>query len=124
MTCDLVSCLNWCPNPIAVARLTMLKDRPCNRCIKRNIGHLCHDEPRETMKKSKSHTDLATTNGDGKPHVDNSPPKQPLHPDQPPATISGHELQSGDVPSNRVGDIVQPTPVSASSGLSRNNAGR
>ncbi|POR34571.1 Regulator of drug sensitivity 2 [Tolypocladium paradoxum] len=23
------------------------KERPCTRCIKRNIGHLCHDEPRE-----------------------------------------------------------------------------
>ncbi|TVY31159.1 Regulator of drug sensitivity [Lachnellula hyalina] len=31
-------------------------ERPCARCIKRNIGHLCHDEPREpesTTKKSK-----------------------------------------------------------------------
>ena len=25
----------------------MSQDRPCKRCIKRNIGHLCHDEPRE-----------------------------------------------------------------------------
>ncbi|KAI8625468.1 hypothetical protein F5Y19DRAFT_467078 [Xylariaceae sp. FL1651] len=23
------------------------KERPCTRCIKRNIGHLCHDEPRD-----------------------------------------------------------------------------
>lgn len=30
----------------------MLKERPCTRCIKRNIGHLCHDEPRETTKRS------------------------------------------------------------------------
>ncbi|KAH6613486.1 meiosis protein SPO22/ZIP4 like-domain-containing protein [Chaetomium tenue] len=30
-------------------------ERPCTRCIKRNIGHLCHDEPREQeTKKSKS----------------------------------------------------------------------
>ncbi|KAI9767161.1 MAG: hypothetical protein M1839_004616 [Geoglossum umbratile] len=29
-------------------------ERPCNRCIKRNIGHLCHDEPREPVKKGKS----------------------------------------------------------------------
>lgn len=25
------------------------KGRPCNRCIKRSIGHLCHDEPRESV---------------------------------------------------------------------------
>jgi len=30
------------------------QERPCTRCMKRNIGHLCHDEPRETVKKSKS----------------------------------------------------------------------
>ncbi|EHA50391.1 hypothetical protein MGG_12739 [Pyricularia oryzae 70-15] len=30
-------------------------ERPCTRCIKRNIGHLCHDEPREhESKKAKS----------------------------------------------------------------------
>ncbi|KAK3066884.1 hypothetical protein LTS18_001431, partial [Coniosporium uncinatum] len=29
-------------------------ERPCTRCIKRNIGHLCHDEPRESTKKGKS----------------------------------------------------------------------
>ncbi|PMB73869.1 Regulator of drug sensitivity 2 [Beauveria bassiana] len=30
-------------------------ERPCTRCIKRNIGHLCHDQPRESdMKKPKS----------------------------------------------------------------------
>ncbi|KAJ5081879.1 hypothetical protein NUU61_010143 [Penicillium alfredii] len=26
--------------------------RPCSRCIKRNIGHLCHDEPREPPKRT------------------------------------------------------------------------
>jgi len=30
------------------------KERPCTRCIKRNIGHLCHDEPRETSKRSRN----------------------------------------------------------------------
>ncbi|KAK3392503.1 hypothetical protein B0T20DRAFT_361119 [Sordaria brevicollis] len=30
-------------------------ERPCTRCIKRNIGHLCHDEPRDTeSRKAKS----------------------------------------------------------------------
>ncbi|KAF2839608.1 hypothetical protein M501DRAFT_721909 [Patellaria atrata CBS 101060] len=29
-------------------------ERPCTRCIKRDIGHLCHDEPRDPSKKSKS----------------------------------------------------------------------
>ncbi|KAF6828508.1 transcriptional regulator [Colletotrichum plurivorum] len=30
-------------------------ERPCTRCLKRNIGHLCHDEPRDPdSKKAKS----------------------------------------------------------------------
>jgi len=38
----------------------MFQDRPCKRCIKRNIGHLCHDEPRENHhRKSKSDPDSA-----------------------------------------------------------------
>ena len=38
----------------------MSQDRPCKRCIKRNIGHLCHDEPREGQhRKSKSEADQA-----------------------------------------------------------------
>ena len=27
-----------------------LQDRPCARCVKRSIGHLCHDEPRDSAK--------------------------------------------------------------------------
>lgn len=48
-------------------------ERPCTRCIKRNIGHLCHDEPREhdskkprgsaaagsTMDETESQSDIA-----------------------------------------------------------------
>lgn len=37
------------------SHMTCDLERPCNRCIKRNIGHLCHDEPRDPdSKKSKS----------------------------------------------------------------------
>lgn len=49
----------------------MSQDRPCKRCIKRNIGHLCHDEPREGHgyhKKSKTDSDTAGVE-------DQSPPK-------------------------------------------------
>jgi hypothetical protein len=43
--------------------------RPCERCIKRNIGHLCHDEAREpesATKKAKSqHSASAVEEDDG-----------------------------------------------------------
>lgn len=28
------------------SHMTCDNDRPCGRCVRRNIGHLCHDEPR------------------------------------------------------------------------------
>ncbi|KAI4100484.1 MAG: hypothetical protein L6R37_005474 [Teloschistes peruensis] len=35
------------------SHMTCDLDRPCTRCVKRNIGHLCHDEPREPAKLAK-----------------------------------------------------------------------
>ncbi|KAL8874516.1 MAG: hypothetical protein Q9174_000154 [Haloplaca sp. 1 TL-2023] len=46
MTCDLVSNLIG----LELAPTSYSIDRPCTRCVKRNIGHLCHDEPREPAK--------------------------------------------------------------------------
>ncbi|KAH6608156.1 hypothetical protein Trco_004469 [Trichoderma cornu-damae] len=36
------------------SHMTCDLERPCTRCIKRNIGHLCHDEPRESDPKKKA----------------------------------------------------------------------
>ncbi|KAF4966640.1 hypothetical protein FSARC_5689 [Fusarium sarcochroum] len=45
--CVLLICLAY--------HMTCDLERPCTRCIKRNIGHLCHDEPRDAdSKKAKS----------------------------------------------------------------------
>ncbi|CAJ2511273.1 Uu.00g068980.m01.CDS01 [Anthostomella pinea] len=45
------------------------KERPCTRCVKRNIGHLCHDEPRDPdAKKPKgSHGATAHDESDSQP---------------------------------------------------------
>ncbi|OCT48711.1 Zn(II)2Cys6 transcription factor acuM [Cladophialophora carrionii] len=48
----------------------MSQDRPCKRCIKRNIGHLCHDEPREGHgyhKKSKTESDTTALDEQSSP---------------------------------------------------------
>jgi len=44
------------------SHMTCDLERPCTRCIKRNIGHLCHDEPREPAKKSKSEQTVGAEN--------------------------------------------------------------
>ncbi|KAL1883659.1 Transcription factor [Paecilomyces lecythidis] len=40
-------------------------ERPCTRCIKRNIGHLCHDEPREPSKRARSEHELSAADEEG-----------------------------------------------------------
>ncbi|EME86990.1 uncharacterized protein MYCFIDRAFT_56164 [Pseudocercospora fijiensis CIRAD86] len=36
------------------SHMTCDLERPCARCVKRDIGHLCHDEPRDPPKRQKS----------------------------------------------------------------------
>ena len=48
---------DWCWFGQTLTRWVLCEgqERPCTRCIKRNIGHLCHDEPRDhDSRKSKS----------------------------------------------------------------------
>ncbi|KAJ5454045.1 uncharacterized protein N7458_005001 [Penicillium daleae] len=42
-----------------------VKERPCTRCIKRNIGHLCHDEPRVPPKRTRSEHDRSAVDEEG-----------------------------------------------------------
>jgi len=76
----------------------MSQDRPCKRCIKRNIGHLCHDEPREGHgyhKKSKADSD-ATAADDTSPNKDEYATGTPNL--GPPALMddNGHNLMQDD----------------------------
>ncbi|KAG0028508.1 hypothetical protein BGZ82_008412 [Podila clonocystis] len=41
--------------------------RPCQRCIKRNIGHLCHDEPKPSAAAGASSQSNATSSNAGTP---------------------------------------------------------
>ncbi|KAJ5548120.1 hypothetical protein N7513_005354 [Penicillium frequentans] len=42
-----------------------VKERPCARCVKRNIGHLCHDEPREPAKRARSDQEHSAADEEG-----------------------------------------------------------
>ncbi|KAF2741107.1 hypothetical protein EJ04DRAFT_507525 [Polyplosphaeria fusca] len=99
------------------SHMTCDLERPCTRCVKRNIGHLCHDEPREGAKRSK-------TDSDG-PNGETDPPKHDTTPSDPPADAldlhasapdAGLNLAPPPLPQNRGANaaaIVQPTPASA-----------
>ncbi|KAF2114686.1 hypothetical protein BDV96DRAFT_103915 [Lophiotrema nucula] len=102
-------------------------ERPCTRCIKRNIGHLCHDEPRESVKKSK--TDPEGANGDSSSQTheatSSEPPVTTMDQDAS-APDAGLNLAPPPLPQSRSANaalIAQPTPVSAPQlpALSSNN---
>lgn len=72
-------------------------ERPCTRCIKRGIGHLCHDEPRETRKGSRHDHDPAQVDDEDPPAL---------------APVAGPSrfMDVGDRSSNEL--LTQPQPQS------------
>lgn len=79
------------------SHMTCDLQRPCARCVKRDIGHLCHDEPRDPPKRGKSESggpaDIAPApddSGGGGAYV-----------------AAGADGMEGTGPT-----IVQPTPIS------------
>ncbi|TKX25126.1 fungal Zn(2)-Cys(6) binuclear cluster domain-containing protein 5 [Elsinoe australis] len=51
------------------SHMTCDLERPCARCVKRDIGHLCHDEPREPAKRTKSEPELAPADSKPEPNA-------------------------------------------------------
>ena len=49
-----------------------MQERPCTRCIKRNIGHLCHDELREPVRRSKAEQGHTTGDNEMSLKLDNT----------------------------------------------------
>lgn len=86
------------------SHMTCDLERPCTRCIKRNIGHLCHDEPREPAKKGKAE-------GATIPVQEDTPMPDTEQHGSIPRTMSLAQLPHNQVTSNA--PLVQPTPVPA-----------
>lgn len=98
------------------------QERPCTRCIKRNIGHLCHNEPREPAKKSKSEQ---TVGAENEPQSKLDPAGGDGSLDLSRQQDAGAALGLGPLSQRNRGStasLVQPTPVAApqSSSLSTN----
>lgn len=103
-------------------------ERPCMRCIKRNIGHLCHDEPRDPdSKKAKSVMGASTVDESesqsemGRNSIDQTTAGS-MGP--PPSSFDGSSLSAGSGQATKPSfdasalgrgnplQLVQPTPVS------------
>jgi DNA mismatch repair ATPase MutL len=96
------------------------QERPCARCIKRNIGHLCHDERRETdsaAKKSKSHNSNSVEDEEASPDQPQSQPSvenglnNPFDQSTDP-TQENIGLGAPSIAQSAPLQIVQPSPVS------------
>ncbi|KAH8811737.1 transcription factor Zn cluster transcription factor-like protein Rds2 [Xylogone sp. PMI_703] len=99
------------------SHMTCDLERPCARCIKRNIGHLCHDEPREqdSSKKAKSqHSNSAEEDGTSPSGLQSSTDAGMRNSfDQPQEQV--HDgLIIGDTTLSQAAplQLVQPSPVS------------
>ncbi|KAG9256301.1 uncharacterized protein F5Z01DRAFT_504178 [Emericellopsis atlantica] len=92
------------------SHMTCDLERPCTRCIKRNIGHLCHDEPRESeTKKPKA----ASTSHSRHP----LPPPPPPHPDDN-VIDTPSEMGRSSISSN-----MGPPPTTYDTGRPRTSSG-
>jgi hypothetical protein len=116
MTCDLVSAFGIVSNTQKLIETPITQERPCTRCVKRNIGHLCHDEPREGVKKSKSEPEH--TPGDSETPKNGTHPSDaaldPV-PQEPNAPDAGLNLAPPPLPDRgpSTTSVTEPDPVSA-----------
>jgi hypothetical protein len=102
---------NWGKAP--ADKILRVQERPCTRCIKRNIGHLCHDEPREPAKKSKSEQAAGTEN-EPPSHLDPAGGDSSLDLSRQQDTAAA--LGLGPLSQSNRGNtasLVQPTPIVA-----------
>ncbi|KAM0721551.1 hypothetical protein Q7P37_002476 [Cladosporium fusiforme] len=101
------------------SHMTCDLQRPCARCVKRDIGHLCHDEPRDPPKRNKSEAGMA----DIAPAPDPSEPAPAADVVQQPANGNGQyrpqsngDLHFPDATGNSTApQIAQPRPISPTS---------
>ncbi|KAF2666799.1 hypothetical protein BT63DRAFT_319123 [Microthyrium microscopicum] len=95
------------------SHMTCDLERPCTRCIKRNIGHLCHDEPRDQPKKMRSDSMGGGMDSNSPPKTTNNPSLSallnPLDTTRQTPNLNLPQLTEVTSATN----IVQPTPVHA-----------
>ncbi|TVY81886.1 Regulator of drug sensitivity [Lachnellula suecica] len=95
-------------------------ERPCARCIKRNIGHLCHDEPREpesaTKKSKRQHSTSAQEDDDTAPDLPQTSIDGGISnsggPSQDQSEESNLTLGTSALSQGAPLQLVQPSPVS------------
>ena len=91
------------------SHMTCDLERPCARCVKRDIGHLCHDEPREPNKRTKSEQELAPAEKHQSPGHDVIPGTEAINAFE---QDNGALMSNGDAGNTNGSHIIQPQPIS------------
>lgn len=95
------------------SHMTCDLERPCARCIKRDIGHLCHDEPREPGKRTKSDADhRASIDKIESPNAHDRQYSQDQYDEYPNENGMNMETIKPPISGIDAAQIVQPKPVS------------
>ncbi|KAI4600467.1 hypothetical protein KJ359_000822 [Pestalotiopsis sp. 9143b] len=105
------------------SHMTCDLERPCTRCIKRNIAHLCHDEPRDPeAKKSKSgHAAAGQDESEARPELARNSVDHGEAAMGPPSSYNGNGASQNSKPgfgaaplsqANHSLQLVSPRPVS------------
>ncbi|KAL1864390.1 hypothetical protein VTK73DRAFT_5910 [Phialemonium thermophilum] len=115
------------------SHMTCDLDRPCMRCIKRNIGHLCHDEPRDTESKksksvmgastvdeSESHSEIRRPSGDQKSSA-MGPPSFDGGINVGPGQVAKSPFEANTLSKTNALPLVQPRPVPSIQGAALNS---
>ncbi|PLB47815.1 Zn cluster transcription factor [Aspergillus steynii IBT 23096] len=98
--------------------MTCDSERPCTRCIKRNIGHLCHDEPREQSKRTRSDQEPSIADDDGSSNNEFSTVMQPMPRSVDIQDAAGQQISHGIPPSSAVNPVQHGNiPDSSGQGL-------
>lgn len=89
------------------SHMTCDLERPCTRCIKRNIGHLCHDEPRDADAKKKKDAQASVPQ---QPAAEDADKQQAAasNPMGPPPNVEGLRQRGFSVGQGGVMPLVQP----------------
>lgn len=94
------------------SHMTCDLERPCARCIKRDIGHLCHDEPREPAKRSKSEVELAPAEKTVSPKQEDTTEADPFNAYEPEDTGLSIRPSRGSMSRIEASQIAHPKPLS------------
>ncbi|GES57080.1 Zn(II)2Cys6 transcription factor acuM [Aspergillus terreus] len=99
--------------PLANSMSPLAQERPCTRCIKRNIGHLCHDEPREPSKRSRNEPDHSAAEEEPRPNNEYPNPLQGIPRAVDVQDAAGQQIVPDGLPSV---SSVQPGNIASSTG--------